>query len=676
MFFQRIDYDQLKAIMHDRLALRLASRPNAVSALAEFLRERRISSSDVVGLTLRTNYEQELASHVATLSAEGRSRDYIKNRRALLEHWHRLVRDLDHEGATVDGTETPIQVALRTLMQGRQYTTTAKLVGMSSKVLDNWVKRGSIPKPRAVLYLTRLEELGGLVAGSFTDLLPYNASRQMRQKETGPTIEYRARQAKLTRDPYRLTKNTVGASLQAEWRLLLASMTVSSEASHHSAEVSGLELMRSTIAHAAKSEKPANKRWRLVPPDTSESLEGRWIDAISGNLCVTAQVCFAQVASFLGWAELSLERGGLGLSPSEAQTLGLFCESRVNPRAHLPGEEPNQYLVEAYLEWRVSRSVVLNQGVTTFLAFAASLLHPETGFLPTNSAIAARIGLAPDAWRERCKVVHAWTTARKKALRSVVRPSRDPKDPIHASLDLEMPLDNFTLAIRRMVSCRPMGGGIRAATHSRDELLMTLGLSNALRARNLQRLTYYPDNSGQLRQNSAGAWRICIERPRFKNARGQATVRPYDQAVDEAVWPFIRRYLKEHRKVLGGSRPELVFVSGRNPNKLWGKALNSRFAVITKQYVPGCPGVGPQSLRHLVCSSIIMRGGGSDESVRLAALTLHDDEMTIRKHYEHLLASFSDRARKESLGSSLAQMSLKSLGLASVFQIPAVGEGL
>ena len=121
------------------------------------------------------------------------------------------------------------------------------------------------------------------------------------------------------------------------------------------------------------------------------------------------------------------------------------------------------------------------------------------------------------------------------------------------------------------------------------------------------------------------------------------------------------RYLKDHRKVLGGSRPELVFVSGRNPNKLWGEGLNKRFASITKRYVPGCPGVGPQSLRHLVCSSIIMRGGGSDESVRLAALTLHDHEETIRRHYEHLLSSFTDRARKESLGSSLAQMALKTI---------------
>jgi hypothetical protein len=658
MFFQRIDYDQLKAIMRDRLTLRLASGPNAASALNEFLRERRISSSDAVGSTLRADYGQELAAHLATLRAEGRSRDYIKNRRALLEHWHRLTRDLDHEGATVDGTETPIQAALQIFMQGRRYTTTARLVGMSSNVLENWVKRGSVPKPAAVHFLTRIEEFAALPVGTFTDLLPYNASRQARPKEANRIILYRERQAKLTRDTYRLTKNTVDASLQAEWRLLLASMTVSSAHPSDSAEVSGLELMRAA-ASAAKSEKPVLKRWRLVSPDSSESLEGRWIDAISGQLCVTAQVCFAHVASFVGWAQLSVERGGLGLSPSDAQTLGLFCGSRANPRAHLSGQEPDQSLLDAYLEWRVLRSEVLNNGVITFLAFATALLHPKTGFLPENAAVAVRCGFTPEKWRERCSVVHAWATERKSALKSVVKPSRDPIDPIQASLDLEMPLDNFTLAVRRMVSCRPMNGGIRAATHSRDELQVTLSLSNPLRARNFQRLTYYSDNSGQLYQDSAGAWRIRIARARFKNARGAATVRPYDQAVDEAVWPFIRRYLKEHRKVLGGSRPELVFVSARNPNKLWGKGFNSRFAYLTKRYVPGCPGVGPQSIRHLVCSSIIMRGGGSDESVRLAALTLHDHEDTIRRHYEHLLSSFTDRARKESLGGSLAQMAMK-----------------
>src|SRR5260221_5345773 len=243
MFFQRIDYDQLKAIMRDRFTLQPTSWVNAASALTEFLRERGLASSDAVGSTLRADYGHELLSHLATLR-KSRSRGYIKNRRALLAHWHRLIRDLDHEGATVDGTETPIQAALQLFMRGRRYTTTARLVGMSSNVLENWVKRGSVPKPTAIHFLTRIEELGAFPVGAFTDLLPYNASRQARPKEASRIILYRERQAKLTRDTYRLTKDTVDASLQAEWRLLLASMTVSSAHPSDSAEVSGLELMR------------------------------------------------------------------------------------------------------------------------------------------------------------------------------------------------------------------------------------------------------------------------------------------------------------------------------------------------------------------------------------------------------------------------------------------------
>ena len=182
MFFQRIDYDQLKAIMRDRLTLQPASWANLVSALTEFLRERGIASSDAVGSTLRADYGQELLAHLATLR-KSRSRGYIKNRRALLAHWHRLIRDLDHEGATVDGTETPIQAALQLFMRGRRYTTTARLVGMSSNVLENWVKRGSVPKPTAIHFLTRIEELGALPVGTFTGRLPTMPVARRRPKK-------------------------------------------------------------------------------------------------------------------------------------------------------------------------------------------------------------------------------------------------------------------------------------------------------------------------------------------------------------------------------------------------------------------------------------------------------------------------------------------------------------
>jgi hypothetical protein len=103
-----------------------------------------------------------------------------------------------------------------------------------------------------------------------------------------------------------------------------------------------------------------------------------------------------------------------------------------------------------------------------------------------------------------------------------------------------------------------------------------------------------------------------------------------------------------------GSRPELVFVSSENPNVEWD-GLDRRYAILTKRYVPGCPGVGPHAIRHIVATSIIIKTG----DFLLAADTLHDKPATVEKHYAHLLASVGDRGRRNALGDTYAKVSAR-----------------
>ena len=641
MSVKNIDFDQLKGILLERLGQpgmpTAATAANALSAMTEFLRERGIATTEIVGSTLRLSFYRERDEHLATLRAR-RSTAYINNRRSLLGYWRQLIRALDHEGATHDGTTTPLQQVLRTFMEERKLKPTAKLAGMSPATLARWLK-GALPRPGMDHYLTRLEVIGELPPRHFTDLLPYNTWRRgAPAQDLSPVIEYRTRLAKQSKDPYQLKRHSALSQLRTEWRLLLAYKTSSSDTVRpiSSTKISAVEMLRGALA---VEEDLSEKQWRLVSCDRSAAFndERDWVDVIAGQECATAGIDFAYAANFMGWAMLPVERGGRGLSPEAAQTLGLFCD---------------QELIAAFLEWRVERSDGINSSVTSFLNFAAMLLHAESGFLTTQADIAARCRFEPAAWVERCETVHAWINAYKRKISRHVVLSRDPKDPIRASLDLPMPLDNFTLASRRLESCKPSTGGEDEAIWARDVLMLALLVSNPLRALNIRRMTYKPDNTGHLRQNTAGEWRIFIDKKEFKNVRGAAKHKHYDQAVDESVWPYIRRYLKDYRKTLGGSRPELIFVSSDQPNGLWGAGLNRRYAALTKRYVPGCPGVGPHAFRHLVCTSIILR----TQDFTLAADTLHDMEATVRTKYTHLLASNGDRGRKSALGSTLAQM--------------------
>jgi hypothetical protein len=313
-------------------------------------------------------------------------------------------------------------------------------------------------------------------------------------------------------------------------------------------------------------------------------------------------------------------------------------------------------LLLRFMIWREKRSGGINNGMLAFISIARMLCDPSTGFLPKRSDIGERLGFSAEEWTKRCAAAYVWITDARAKLRPKAKISRDPKDPLEVVLSMDIPLDAFVTAANRLKSRRPANGGKREAIWGRDLLLLLLSMSNPLRLRNFQELTYWPDDTGQLRKVK-GQWRIRIERQHFKNIHGAAKDKDYDQAVNEDVVPYLERYLNNYRDVLGHSPGGLVFLSSTRPSEEWA-SMSERYDTLTSLYVPGCPGVGEHAVRHVVGTSILLasaaEGGARDWD--LAAATLHDTVATVRAHYSHISAGNDDRARQNALGRTFRKL--------------------
>jgi hypothetical protein len=329
--------------------------------------------------------------------------------------------------------------------------------------------------------------------------------------------------------------------------------------------------------------------------------------------------------------------GGAGL-PLESLTLGLLA---------------HQDHIFDYLDWWMERSEQTHGGHIFFIDTVLMLLHPEDGFLTKQAHIAAVFGHNPESWRAHCNATLEWIY--KEMLPPIEESyeregmSRNPFEPIANILDLERPLDAIMHAINKAEANRPTTGGAHEVTWARDIALAALLGSNPLRILNYIELTYYPDNTGQLRQTADGQWRIVLKKTAFKNFRHAAKEHDYDQLVDPAVGHLITRYLRTYRPLVGGSRPELVFVSTDDPDREFER-LDRVVRMWTKRNVEGCPGIGPQSFRHIVATHIIKTTLGN---YFLAAQALHDHPLTVQKRYAQFLPSYADAGRIESYSGSM-----------------------
>lgn len=619
-----------------------AAQSNAVSALNGLMASLGLTDEHLVGELLRGDFYPVRDEHLRALK-EGRSRRYLRARKYLLQCWHVLMRAIDHDQSVVDGYMTPLQRALGALfINERKITPTARRVGMAPQTLSRWLT-GALPRFGTEHHLRALEGECELPPGALMDLLPYNPVRRGRDPallvEKAP---YRNLLSEQQKDPYRLRACDALPLLRTRWRALMAYKSAFIEGSSAAQAHDSLAAVMAEVDRAeAGDEEDSEKIWRLdarsaLDPPFDE--DKRWFDVIGGFECPTANIPFSYLLSMAGWAGRTIEKGGAGLPKDEVQRrgLGLFTD--------IP-------LALAFFKWRVARSVKVNGYAIGFLEFISMLCNPDTGYLLTHEGalgIGADNGFAKKEWLARCKAAWKWANSYAKRMKPLKKKSNDPAVTLKKCLREAMPLNNFMIGLERLEGRRPPTDDLMEAIWARDTLLLAILMSNPLRAKNLKRLTYLPDNSGQLYRSTAGAWKIRLAGFHFKNFKGAARHKDYDQEVNPAFWPIIDRYLRSYRKTLGDVRPELVFVGSNNSPKVWD-GLGQRVAYLTERYVPGCEGGGvrPHAFRHIVCSSLVIK----TQNFILAADTLHDLPQTVATHYSHLLASQGNRGRAEVLGS-------------------------
>ena len=591
-----------------------ASLPNFESALRHFVEERGLKPDDPIGGLLRLGYPKALAAHTTALLKRKADRRVIANRASALKKWRKLVAVLDRESAAMAGAKPPFSAALTRLMEecrtpgGEQISIRAIALqaGVPIATLRRWID-GVHPKGRHVVrYIKRLERFFGLAPGAIFDTLAGERLPDRKDKEMDtPRNEYRARLSRQSRDPYLLKPSEGSAAFRAEWTALIQMKTQT--------------FAGSDVWSTVPIEAGVRKRWVLHGPNSARGAADDWVDSRNNRLCPTAGNVFRYVVGYIGWLALSTERGGAGLDAVACQSLCFFTDIQR---------------LSQYLEWRIERAGgVISGAVTTTLRFAGMLLHPQTGFLPRNPALGRKMGITTNQeWEQHCNAALQWVKNSKKAIAPKVSMSRNPFEPIRSIVELPNPMGAVADAVQRMQAARIVTGGEAEAKWGRDLLLMMLLASNPIRARNLKELTWRADNSGDLRQDADGGWRIVIPRQRLKNSEGAARDADYNCRVQPALWPHLERYLREYRPLLGGDATDYVFVCPSGKNRPW-RGLNRRFMAITRRFFIGTPGFSPHAMRHIVATAILKRSG----SIIRAAKALHDKPETVQKHYGWLV---------------------------------------
>jgi hypothetical protein len=612
-----------------------SSVANHISALGDFIRDMGWDWSHEVGQLLRTQFEPLRDAHGERLAARGKSRSYVKNRLSLLNKLFRYLQSLDYEGASITGDLNPLQQVLRPLLVGwGNLTRTAREIGVSASTLLSWSRDGRIPHAAHLPFLERLEELRGLPPGSLLNQIPRRRKPPPPTSENPHAIAHRKKLAVRLKFLYRLRPHQIPESHRLRVEIpALVRYKVEGKSSNNIRRSRGKVLSRALRSTGEKSWSTRELRahWK-----TEERMATRWPEILDGLWVPTANRTWNALLSFLGWAKLAEGEGGAGLD-LETLTLGLLADKD---------------LLFGYLDWFMEASGQTHGGHVYFFDTVLMLLHSEDGFLPKQAGIGASLGYDAAAWLARCDATLKWIHLEilpmlKENFEKDGR-SRKPFEPIQHILDLDRPLDALMRAINKAEGDRHTTGGEHEVTWARDIALAAMLTSNPLRILNFTELTYRPDNTGQLRQMADGNWRIVICKKLFKNMRGAAKEHDYDQAVDPSMTPYITRYIRTYRPLIGGARPELVFVSTDHPDREFDK-LDVVVRNWTEKYVENCQGIGPHSFRHIVATHIIKATLGN---FFLAARALHDSPITVERDYAHILPRYADRGRFESYSGS------------------------
>ena len=640
MSIRKATYEQVKLLLVEKAGEpgmpAKSSIPNLISALQAFMHDLGFTWNDPVGTALRDAYEVLRDQHLVRCAEAGRSRAYIKNRASMLNTWHHYLLHLDYEGASITGDLNPLQQKLRPLMDSvRSVTQLAKDIGVGRQTLTNWVFGGRMPRTCNEIHLERLETYFCLEPGELLATLPRHQHKKKEKKV--PKIAHRENVKEWTKAVYKLRPRQIPEDhvLRTEWLELVRAKV---EFGSPELEIEVGEVLSNaftTMDEKSWRTRPIREHWK-----NPKMMAKKWPQILGDSRVPSASRVFNHVSAFLGWLILNPKEGGQGMTLAEI-SLGLLINKT--------------YLLK-YIDWYATRAKQVHGGHLNFVDAVLSFVHPEDGPFLTLSEIGARVGYDSAAWRAHCVDIHTWLTETvlpgiKNGYRKYGM-GRKPFEAILPILELNRPQDAIVRALNKAQAARPTTGSSREVAWARDNALIALLLSCPLRLENIVAMTYKPDNTGHLRQTATGQWRIFIPAEELKTGRSSKRNGDYNQAVDPAVVPFITQYLRVYRPMLGGPKPELIFVSTYHPEREYDR-LDRCVRNWTKRYVDNVDSFGPHAFRHIVATHILKTTNANFE---LAAKVLHDSRQTVERYYAHLLHDFVDNGCRGAYSGSMSNL--------------------
>lgn len=616
---------------------------NRATALRALLNANHISESDVVGSEMRGGYPQSIERLVHSHQSEGRSGRSISNTRSALEPWRKAVIAYDELCAIANEQPIPFQTEVQRILNKRPVRRVARHTGIPHEMLRGWTL-GKKPRPSNVKHVRRLEWFFGLERDSLVTLagLPTEMGRAAPKNDAQP-ISYRKTLGPRIVDTYWL-KPTVNSPLRQQWT----------------------DLLSYKVDLAPELERSEAGRWSFAPIPVVQPTDDTWWAFYKGVEVPTARVNWAKVAGFLGWLARAKEKGGQEFSEEKLQTLAWFV---------VPG------LLKSYCEWVKDRAGGrYNNSITEFLGMVTWMTRADDGYLTQKPELQATL---PEEWRtiswqELCARQYSMCNKLKRSLRSQIRPSRNPFEPMQNILNLHSPLDAIVDMVQRMRLDRPIGSPTLEAIWARDIFLIKLLSTIPLRVRNIATLCYSPeyvdgrkpDDRPALYRRSDSSWWISVPKHLLKNRRG-AAVQDYDAPLHGSIIIDLERYLFRHREILLRGQTELVFLfkscGEKNrkedfiaPYSPEGGAkhkpsmyISRRVHYLTRKYLLCSDGVGAHSFRHLIATAILK---SEDGTIKTAALVLNDRESTVEKHYAWLRSGDGIKRMGELLGETLNRM--------------------
>lgn len=612
-----LTYDQLDELLQAHLGLsgsdpqpnpsKVQQLRNFRSTLNGFLASAGKTTASRIGVEFKSRFEESVNHYLKLLEvADSTKRD----RRSHLKRYRELFSAHLEAAQQPRKKVTSLSEALREAIArlGVAPKTFARQNDISPSSIQRYLA-GARPNQRGIPELRRIERALGFERDSLTKLVEEPKDSVPASQ---PNASYLMRQSMRSADPYFLRACDIGSSLANEWRQLF---------NYKTATVS------------AELERSSRGVWRCIPSSTS-SIDSPFA-VLGDKVCPSAHNAFERLRAYLGYLCRPVESGGEGIETASVQTLAWLAD----PSA-----------INGYLEFLTQRSDgLVHQGQKGFAQFVSSLVRAKTGYLRQRPELGNRLPpnrrpVSAADWDQRCeqayKIAQQWR-------RRATDMSRNPDAPILPLLGRDAPLQPVIETIARIeeLALKSPPGTRSQARHKRDALLFALVISNPLRQRSLQSLTWSKDGTGSI-YRTQGGWRLRLARSMIKNGERKAGEK-YDVAIASWVGEMIEEYVDEYRDTLLNGKSSAYFFVAHPRGGLW-KGMSGHVRKLTKRHIPETGGFALHAFRHLVASDLLKRNPNAFVS---AAVLLNDTLATVMHSYAHLQRDDSFAVHHQYLGS-------------------------